>query len=436
MATMRSHSEDVEPAPPSKSELDTTLSLATQSITFPEGGLQAWLTVAGGFMVVFCTSGTMQTFGVYQDYYTRVSLTEYSTSDISWIGSVQTFFFFAGGLFSGKLFDDGWFRELLVFGSLLYIFSSFMLSLVEPHQLYQIILSQGFGMGIGMGILFLPVLSIQAHYFKRRRGLAMGIIMSGSSVGSVIYPIMMNHLFNGPIGFAWGVRIMSFIYLALLSTANLIMKTRLPPAKMDPNYVPVNMRAILTDVPFWVCLAGIASTFWGLFVPMFYIQLFVAEHHVSGIAETYVVAILNAAGFFGRTVPMFLSDMWGASNVIIPVTAISGALSFAMLGATSNGGAVGFAILFGFFSGGFVSLTAPASAAFSRNLGEVGTRIGVMTFVASFALLTGEPISGALLSPPGYTWTKPVIFSGVTMLVGSALLALARTLQMRHKPDS
>ncbi|KAH7890368.1 MFS general substrate transporter [Phlebopus sp. FC_14] len=425
---MTPSSEDKEVASPSG--LDSP---PAQSITFPEGGLQAWLTLAGGFMVVVCTSGTMQSFGVYQDYYTRVSLTEYPTSDIAWIGSVQTFFFFSGGLLSGKLFDDGWFRQLMAFGSLLYVFSSFMLSLVQPHQLYQILLSQGFGMGIAMGILFLPALSIQAHYFKRRRALAMGIIMSGSSVGSVAYPIMFNHFFNGRVGFAWGVRIVSFVYLILLIIANAVMRTRLPPAKLNQHDIPVNMRDILTDGPFWVCLAGIAAAFWGFFVPMFYIQLFAAEHNVSSIVESYVVAIFNAAGFFGRIVPMIFADMWSASSVIIPITVIAGGLVFAMLGATSDGGVVAFAILFGFFSGGFVSLTAPASAAFSRNIGEVGTRIGFMTFLASFALLTGEPISGVLLSPPAYSWTKPIIFSGVNILGGAALLALARTLQTRRK---
>ncbi|KAH0828878.1 MFS general substrate transporter [Lanmaoa asiatica] len=456
-SSMTGSSEDKEVSPSSTSDRLTQQPPA-QSITFPEGGRQAWLTVAGGFLVVVCTSGTMQSFGVYQDYYTRVSLTEYPTSDIAWIG--QTFFFFSGGLLSGKLFDDGWFRQLLAFGSLLYVFSSFMLSLVQPHQFYQILLSQGFGMGIAMGILFLPTLSIQAHYFKRRRALAMGVVMSGSSVGSVAYPIMINHFFNGPIGFAWGVRIVTFVYLVLLIIANAIMRTRLPPAKLNQDNVPVNIRNILTDGPFWVCIAGIAATFWGLFVPskfvvmysmrsesciVFYIQLFAAENHVSSIVENYVVAIFNAAGFFGRIVPMIFADMWSASSgkdhnfrtfllllnkfttlVIIPITVVAGGLVFAMLGATSDGGVVAFSILFGFSVVDVshfiahrdgtqwsivVSLTAPASAAFSRNIGEVGTRLGFMTFLASFALLTGEPISGVLLSPPAYSWTRPIIFS-------------------------
>ncbi|KAJ7484533.1 hypothetical protein FB451DRAFT_1393075 [Mycena latifolia] len=55
--------------------------------------------------------------------------------------------------------------------------------------------------------------------------------------------------------------------------------------------------------------------------------------------------------------------------VIIPMMLVSGCLAFAFLGARSNGGLV-FAILYGLFSGGFVSVSAPVSASFSRNVGE------------------------------------------------------------------
>lgn len=35
------------------------------------------------------------------------------------------------------------------------------------------------GMGIGLGLTFLPALSVAAHHFSRRRGLVMGIMTSG-----------------------------------------------------------------------------------------------------------------------------------------------------------------------------------------------------------------------------------------------------------------
>ncbi|THG98150.1 hypothetical protein EW026_g4001 [Hermanssonia centrifuga] len=419
-----------------ETSVDVVVSDSPAAIQYPEGGLRAWLTVLGGFMVMFCTFGAVQAFGVYQDYYTRISLNDHPPSDASWIGSLQTFLLFAVGWPAGSLYDNGYFHWLLGCGSIIYLFSLFMLSLVQPHHYYQNILAQGLGIGLGMGLIFLPSLSLASHYFKARRTAAMGLMLSGSSIGGVIYPIMQNHIFAGPGGFPWGVRAAGFTCLFMLICANLVMKPRLPNKRQQKNPYVVNTWSIFTDVPYLFCIFGSFFSFWGLFVPFFYLQLFATKHGVPSSLAIYAISILNAAGLFGRTIPNILADHWGPFNVMIPVTAISGCLIFAMFGATNEIGLVLFAIVYGFFSGGFVSIIAPASATFSKDVGEVGTRIGIMCFVSGFALLTGNPIAGVLLDPPNYVWRRPIIFAGVTVLFGSFLLTVSRHMQAKRKNTS
>jgi hypothetical protein len=55
-----------------------------------------------------------------------------------------------------------------------------MLSLAQPHHYYQNFLSQGVGMGLGMGLIFLPSLTVTSHYFCARRSLVMGIVIAGT----------------------------------------------------------------------------------------------------------------------------------------------------------------------------------------------------------------------------------------------------------------
>ncbi|KAF7289008.1 MFS general substrate transporter [Mycena indigotica] len=259
------HPEEDEVNGPNKKEMSPTLPPQEPDkppeITFPEGGRTAWLTVAGAMMGTFCTFGTIQSFAVYQDYYTRIYLSDHPPSDISWIGSVQAFLLFALSFVSGRLFDHGYFRHMMVGGSIVYVVSYLLLSLAKPHHYYQNFLAQGIGMGLGMGILFLPCISIAAHYFKRRRGLAVGIILSGAPIGAVVYPLILNHTFPR-WGFGWAVRTVAFLDLALLIMANLLMRTRLKPRPQEAD-----VKAILMDVPFWICCAGIAFTYWGLFIP-------------------------------------------------------------------------------------------------------------------------------------------------------------------------
>jgi MCP family monocarboxylic acid transporter-like MFS transporter 10 len=44
------------------------------------------------------------------------------------------------------------------------------------------------------GIIFGPAVSIVSHWFKRRRGLALGIIAVGSSLGGSLFPIAFEQL--------------------------------------------------------------------------------------------------------------------------------------------------------------------------------------------------------------------------------------------------
>ena len=43
-------------------------------------------------------------------------------------------------------------------------------------------------MGIGIGLVFVPTVIFPLHYFKRQRGLTIGIAMSGGSFGGMIFP--------------------------------------------------------------------------------------------------------------------------------------------------------------------------------------------------------------------------------------------------------
>ncbi|KAF4585078.1 hypothetical protein EYR40_001914 [Pleurotus pulmonarius] len=400
--------------------------------TFPEGGLQAWLTVIGGSMVLFCTFGVVQSFGVYQDYYTRVFLNEHTPSEISWIGSVQVFFLFALGLPAGKLFDEGYFHHTVISGSVIYLVSLFLLSLAKPHNYYQNFLAQGVGMGIGMGLMFLPSLTITSHYFRRRRSLAMGVVIAGSSLGGCLYPILLNNLFVKN-DWGWGVRAVGFIDLGLLLMANLFMRTRLPSRKHKPDSKKVEFKTIIYDLPYMVFVAGSFLVFWGLFFPFFYLQYYGAQRHVSPTVVKYSITIMNAASVFGRTVPNFLADKYGPFNVMIPSTIISGGLIYAMFGASTTGGIIAFAIFYGFFSGGFVSICTPAASLFARDISELGIRIGVLSSSLGLALLTGNPIAGAVLSPPRYAWWRSFVFSSVVVFAGAACQILARSSLVKRK---
>lgn len=76
----------------------------------------------------------------------------------------------------------------------------------------------------------------------------------GSSFGGIVYPIMLNHLFHGSVGFAWGVRASAFLNLGLLVAANCLMTPKLPTRNDGPETPKPNLRDILTDAAFMLAV--------------------------------------------------------------------------------------------------------------------------------------------------------------------------------------
>jgi len=240
-----------------------------------------------------------------------------------------------------------------------------------------------------------------------------------------LYPIILNNMFDAA-GFATGVRAVAFMDLGLLTLANLIMRTSVTPKLPSEKYVA--LKEVLSDVPYLTFVIGAFLLFWGVFVPFFYLQLHAASHGVSPLFVKYSITLMNAASILGRTVPNLLADIYGPLNVIIPFSFVSGALAFGMLGASTNCGVAAFGIFYGFFSGAVISVVTPAATSFVThcNYSDLGLRIGVLSFSLAFAVLTGNPIAGALLSPPEYKWLQPIIFASAVMFMGACCHLMAR----------
>ncbi|RDX47107.1 MFS general substrate transporter [Lentinus brumalis] len=386
-------------------------------IDFPEGGLTAWLTVLGAFFVQACAFGYTTSFGVYQDFYARAYLSNESSSAISWIGSINAFLVIASSLFVGPLFDRGYFYHLLYGGSALLAFSLFMHSLAKPDAFYQILLSQGIGAGLGAGMLYLPSLSVVSHYFQRRRALAMTMVSSGSSIGAVVHPVMLNNLLNDPsIGFAVAARANAGLIAGLLLISCFLMRARVAPPKKHVNLWAVAKR-FSKDKPYVFAALGMSLFIVGFYFPLFYLQLDAVRHGVDEGFAFYSLVILNACSFLGRVSPGFVANKVGTGNIIVVFTFICVATIFGLIGLSSVASVVVIAVIYGLASGVYITMLAPFLATLTDDFSELGARMGLAFFGCGVGSLIGTPISGALLTTD-YIWWRPAVFSGIMAFAG------------------
>lgn len=380
-----------------------------------------------GRNLIACGRGIVNSFGVYQTYYQNELLSTMYSSQISWIGSIQAFLLLVTGVATGPLFDRGYLNSLLLAGGFLTILGIMMTSICNKY--WQVILAQGVCLGLGAGCLFVPSIAVVSVYFTTKRALATGLAVGGGSIGGIIYPITF-HALQPSLGFGWTTRVLGLITLALLATSIAVMWTRLPPKPPRAMF----MLSAFESWAFTFQCVGFAIGFIGLYVPMFYIQVYaLTRGDISSVDYAfYLLPVLNAGSFFGRIIPNALTSYTGPLNMLVLCTFASGILCLCWTVIENTAGLTVFAVLYGFFAGAYVSLSPPVIVALTPNMSVVGTYMGMSIFVAAFGLLIGNPIVGSLVDVAKQRFVPGQAFAGGTILLGGVLMLIALVIRARQ----
>lgn len=249
------------------------------------------------------------------------------------------------------------------------VFSLMMISLC--HKFYQFLLAQGVLLGISMALATWPMLALVGQYIKVKRAAAMGIVLAGSSLGGVIWPIVIDRLLKNPkIGFPWTMRIVGFIMIPLLIFSCVAAKSPDTPLTSIENRGPEHTndeKAVSSDEKRQdqkaqalalvrqpalqlLCLAMFIIYF-GMFAPFFYTTSYAVEMGFSTTFAFYTVSIVNGASFFGRILPGIIADRYGKFNCCILAAVSAGIIALCWTKVTSVAGLVLWSAAYGFASG-------------------------------------------------------------------------------------
>ncbi|KAF8920290.1 MFS general substrate transporter [Mucidula mucida] len=386
---------------------------------YPDGGLRAWLVVVGTMASTFSTFGYVNAWGAFQSYYQDTILSDSDPSKISWIGSVQYSLILLPGLLTGRLFDLGYFRLPYFIASIVLIAATFLVA--ECKEYWQFLLCQGFAIGIACGMMFGPTMGVIGHWFKHRRGIALGLSATGSSIGGTIFPIAASKLIP-LVGFKWTMRIIGFILIFSCAISNLTLQRRLPPKHVEGGLLNL---AAFKQASYSVYCFGSFVAFLGLYTVLTYIDVSSKFYGVSPNFSFYLVSIANASSGFGRIVTGFAVDRVGAVNYIAPMTVFAGVLTYAWPFAHSQASMIVIAIIYGFASGAYISsFLIPLFEL--GDIADIGRRTGMCMSIAAIGALAGPPISGAINSSTGG-------FNAVGYYAGSMImLSVTLMLVTRH----
>lgn len=385
----------------------------------PDGGPVAWLQVFASFWLWFNSFGLTNAFGVFVTYY-QVKFPDERPAVISLIGSIQPFVIVFFGFFAGPLWDAGYCRALVLSGTIITSFGYFMVSICDEY--WQVMLAQGVVTGFGACLLYLPAVAIIPQYFTKRKAFANGVAASGASLGGVIYPIAFRQLLE-QLSFGWSVRVLAFMVLATGLLAVFTIRLRVRPTTRRP--LTFDYRSFVAEPAYGAYTIALFFTLAAQYTPPFFIQDYAtAKTSMSDELAAYLLPILNATSIIGRIAPNIISDHVGGINVLTPSVLAAAILGFAWIGIKNTAGCIVFVSLYGLFIGCILSLPPFVISSLCPDPKLIGTRMGNSFAVASFGLLMGPPIAGAILQSG--SWLGTQVYAGAMLAVATTALLFVR----------
>ncbi|KAI8961177.1 MFS general substrate transporter [Daldinia sp. FL1419] len=393
----------------------------------------SWTQVLVAFLAHFCTVGLSNSFGAFQTYFDHELLTSFSPFTISWIGTIQGFLANVLGILSGPLYDKGYSKALMYFGTILNVGGILCTSFTGKYM--WIFLSFGVAVGIGCGALYVPAQAIVQSYFSEEKApLPTGISMTGLSVGGILYPIIFGQLVD-TIGFSWTCRVLALLNGVLLLVACLLIR---PPKARETQDTQNAEEGQQTEDPrpklsVWaifgdrkLLLFGFCTLLVNIVVdiPFYFIPTFVQRRlGLSPAMGNIFLAGINASSLFGRIILNWLSTrstpFFKNTPLITWQITIFGAcvMLFCWWLVRTLAGIVVFVIFYGFLVGGLITLIPSSIRELFPDRETIGTRIGLVEAFQGTGFLIGPPIAAAIMdSPSGYL--------GVSTFCGSLYFVL------------
>jgi len=369
-----------------------------------------WIILAACFLTTMMASGTMMAFGVFIN-----PLAE----DMGWSHSSLSATYAISSIVSGL--------SILGVGSLMHMYSLRMLFMIgvivhgigiymtsTSTTIGAFYLWYGFIAALGRSVFFITTTTLVTRWFDKRRGMAMGLTMSGNGVGPFVFSPVVTWVI---LRWDWQT---AFVMLGIVMTAVLIVATFLmrnhphemglrpygasdtpaappPPTAAKPtaarasNSVGSLWGTVLRNQGFWTL------SFINFFccvchsIPLVHTVGFAQAAGLSALASAWVLALMGLSSVVGRIFWGFFADRHGARLTLMMTLFMQGSFMLWLVNTQDPAIFFLYAIVWGFGYGG------------------VGTQYGVVA----------RELYGPRLFGPGYSGQN--CFAMVGMAVGGFL---------------
>lgn len=217
-------------------------------------------------------------------------------------------------------------------------------------RIWQLYLSQGMLVGIGVGFTYIPSIAVLSQWFDKRRSLANGISGAGSGIGGLVFSFMTEAVTNN-VSLAWSYRITAITSCVMLLAATLLIRSRNDIVRPFQHGFDARLlgRSDVQLLLAWSCISML-----GYIAIVFSLPDFARSIGLSSSQGATVSAILSLGIAAGRPFIGIISDHYGRIETAGALTLICGLSCFILwLPGTTYGPIIFFALTNGAIFGVF-----------------------------------------------------------------------------------
>lgn len=370
-----------------------------------------WVVVGGAFVANAVGFGILYSFTVF--FPSILKEFDSGRGATSVIVSVAAAVMLGMGGVLGRLTDRVGPRKMVAAGALLV--TSGLLVASWAQSIWQVFLSYGLLLGLGVGSSFLPSNSAVGQWFVRKRGLATGIAVAGSGVGTIVLAPISETLI-GTYDWRIAMRFIAIGGLVLLLLVAVVIRGR---GARHSSSVLGEMRANRT---FRILYAAAAVGSYAYWVPFVHIAPYAGDQGLTSSGAALLVVVMGVTNIVGRVALGTLADRVGRVR-IFQVSLAAMTLSIVLWPlAHGSPGLTAFVATYGFFAGAFISLLFAMTADYF-GVERLPGITGLLNTAAALGTLLGPSVSGVLFDATG-SYTSAILVAGVAM-AASTLFSLS-----------